>query len=78
MTSLVTQGVTEESVQNRLLDGSHLIRDAAAAYKTCTTWRGIARKALVLRDKAVRQQKFLVALIHDTIHNDAQREIENA
>jgi hypothetical protein len=68
---------TCESVGTRVQDGDHLIRAAVKAYDTCATWRGISRKALVLRDKAVRQEKFLVAFIHDTIHNDAQRELEN-
>lgn len=69
---------TCESIGVRIQDSDHLMKAAVNEYKTCTTWRGISRKALVLRDKAVRQEKFLVALIHDTIHNDAQREIENA
>ncbi len=67
-----------ESVGVRIQDGDHLVKDAVEQYKTCSSWRGVGRKALVLRDQAVRQERFLVALIHDTIHNDAQREIENA
>lgn len=75
--SIVDYDNTCQSVGERIQDGDHLVKAAVAEYATCKTWRGVSRKALVLRDKAVRQEKFLCALIHDTIHNNAQREIEN-
>jgi hypothetical protein len=69
---------TCESIGTRVRDGDHLVKEAIKEYKTCKTWHGVAEWALVLRDKAVREEKFLVALIHDTIAADAQREVENA
>lgn len=74
---LVDYDNTCESVGVRLQDGDHLVKAAVSEYATCKTARDVKRKAIVLRDMAVQQGKFLAALIYDTIYNDAQREIEN-
>jgi hypothetical protein len=76
--NLVDYDNTCQSVGERVQDGDHLVRAALTWYEKCKSWKGVATKALYCRDKAVKEQKFLLALIHDTIHNDAQREIENA
>lgn len=75
---LVDYDNTCASVGVRIQDGDHLVRQATSHYATCPTWEDVACQALRLRNDAVVQGQFLTALIHDTIHNDAQREIENA
>jgi len=65
-----------ERVGVRIQEGDHLVKAAVAGYAGCKTYKAVINRAEQERAKAVREEKFLVALIHDEIIRDAENSLE--
>lgn len=66
-----------ESLGVRIQDADHLVKAVVAGYAKCKTYKAVINRATQERSKAVSEEKFMHALIHDEILRDAERELEN-
>lgn len=66
-----------EKLGERIQDADHLVKTAVALCAKCKTHKAVINFAEQMRGGAVREEKFMVALIYDEIIRDAERELEN-
>ena len=66
-----------ERIGTRIQDGDHLVKAAVGACAKCKTHKAVIRFAEQMRGGAVREEKFMLALVYDEIIRDAERELEN-
>lgn len=68
-----------EAVGLRIQDGDHITKDVCRLLNACTgkTLRGVRRRAKTMRARAVKDEKYLRALIIDTAIQQLNDEIEN-